>query len=284
MNIKLPTIKDTLQKKTISGENFFVGKGAIIFNNCFIALDAIATITLQRIADIPIGKLWYWLFGGIVAFIIGIAVKFVLLIIAGLLVAVGSGIQIYDIKMRNKLKSYKAIIRLINNDQYEFEYKDLNFAQDVINVIIECINDRKGGYNIVNNSIQYVDDHSIGKVGFVGGTYSATNVGRDFVQGDKTQGHKVTTGDNSSVTYNETLNENDWKQLEEFLLKRKGETEGEQNGKCEELLEKVKKKDKEGIKKMCYEWGAKKVKSIFTDNVTTAVKRIIVPIVNKILK
>jgi hypothetical protein len=282
MKIEIPNIAGENVPQYIIGQNFYIAKGVIVFKNKFVALEAISTAKINQDADATYGKLWYWLGGGIVAVLIGISLKSILIAIAGIVVALGAAILIYDVWQKNHNKSYNVDIRLNNGERIVYCCNTLKTAQEIMDAIIDCINNRFGGYQIMNNNVTKIDDHSVGKIS-VGGSFNG-----DLVIGKNNTITKTKTGNDSPVNVSEYkgLTDDEWMRLEKFLEKR--QTELVKNSSdmenCKNALKSVQNRDKSGFKKIYASIGKAAREEIFSAGVETAIKNVIIPIVNKLIK
>jgi hypothetical protein len=280
MNIKIPSIAGENTPQYIIGQNFYIAKGVIVFKNEFVALEAISTAKINQDADATYGKLWYWLGGGVVAVVIGISLQSILVAIAGIVVALGAAILIHDVWQKNHNKSYNVDIRLNNGERIIYCCNTLKTAQEIIDAIIECINNRFGGYQIMNNNVTKIDDHSVGKIS-VGGSFDG-----DIIIGRNNPITKANNGSSINVGENKEITDDDWMKLEKFLEKRQTElvkSSGDMEN-CKNALKTVQNRDKRGFKKIYASIGMEAVKIIFTEGVSTTIQNVIVPIVNKLIK
>jgi outer membrane lipoprotein SlyB len=280
MNIKIPNIAGESTPQYIIGKNFYIAKGVIVFKNKFVALEAISTAKINQDADATYGKLWYWLGGGIVAVVIGIAFKSILIAIAGIVVALVAAILIHDIWQRNHNKSYNVDIRLNNGERIVYCCNTLKTAQDIMDAIIDCINNRFGGYQIMNNNVTKIDDHSVGKIS-VGGNFNG-----DLIVGENNTITKANNGSSVNASVYKELTDDEWMRLEKFLEKRQTELVKSSSDmeNCKNALKSVQNRDKSGFKRIYASFSKVAREELFTAGVETAVKSVIVPIVNKLIK
>lgn len=271
--------------RTIVGENFYVGGGVMVFKNFFISLDNIVAVERIKEADIQTGSL-------VVGLVLGIIV---ILIPSDIVRAIGvlwtcfMGVALWLAIQKNKKKVYTMSIRLSNGERYNFQHSSAEFIDEIMLAIRNCIDDRKGVYNIMSNTgtIKYYEDKSIGKVS--NNTFSG-NVG-DITAGDKVtnetnafDGSTIKNATNN-VRHGDVLTGEEWKMLEMFLAKRENAF---QNGNayhaaCAELYEHTQKKDARGLKECLERIGRNAITTIFGAGIKEATKAVIVPILQKIL-
>lgn len=198
-------------KRTISGDSFYVGEGVLKCNSYFLSLDSICVVEMGRNQN----PSWY----GILFIIAGVLMCLMpYMFIAGIIMVIFGIFIMYIIGKINEKIPYSLTIRLSNN--MSFTYQSLNrvFMEEIMEVIQSCINDRRGGYNILlnqgkiehnNNSINISGNNgSINDVIAQGGSKT---VGRDSIN---------TTGKQENGDIGLTVEE--WENLEIFHDAPKG--------------------------------------------------------------
>ena len=156
------------QKSMIQTDNFYVGDGILKCENYFVPLDAISYVSLTKKADLSIWSNVALCIMGLLLLILPFAF---FRIIGFIMIGLGM-LGVYLIIRKNKKKEYYLNIRLNNNGLLHFVSGEKEFMQDIMGVMQQCINNRKGVYHIMigEQKIYNVTDNSIGK----------TSAGRDI--------------------------------------------------------------------------------------------------------
>lgn len=274
--------------KILSVNDLYIGKGVIIYDNrIVISLDHVVTARMNRAEDMSYGGLWKVLGIGLLAVTIGLIGRIPLIIIGGIATIVYALYKIYKVYKYNSIKEYKVVLELSNGEKYFYYHKDLEFVRKVMNVLIECINDRNSGYKIVNSieKIEYSQDNSItnGPNVVVNGSAEGINIGSTtHVSGGSS--YTNSEKEKEQIAPTEIL-ESEWKELEKFMLKRQEETELSEEviKRIGELIKYVEKKDRKSFRTYCVKIGNEGINTIFSRGVSKANKEIIFPIVKKLI-
>lgn len=275
------------KNKTITGDRFYVGEGILRCDNYFLSLDSICTVELSRRQN-SVASLILFIIMGIIVFILSLFLCVlntqigVIGILIGILIAALGFLGICFIRKENKKIPYSMVIHLSDNSTYTYYSLNKNFLLDVIEVIQACINDRRGGYNILmnqgiieqnNNSVNISNlDSFSGNIIGAGGSNTISGNGDNVV--------------NKSVKNNDVLTAEEWLNLEKFFMMRRQEfPEGDRNYKiCNNLVAYSQRKDASTIKKYLQTIGKEAVKVLFAASTNVAAMQIVKPIINKILK
>jgi len=195
-------------KRTISGDNIYVGEGVLKCDNYFLSLDSICMVEMGRFQK-SIGLCILIILLGIL--ICMVPDKFLL----GFFIILLGFLGIYIIGKINKNMPYFLTIRLNNNISCMYKSQDREFVKEIMEVIQSCINDRKGGYNIMLN--QGKIEHNNNSIN-IGGNINDSNI--DIV----TQGGSKTVGGDSINTIHKQQNGKisltvaEWENLEKFFM------------------------------------------------------------------
>lgn len=261
-------------KRTISGDNIFVGEGVLKCNSYFLSLDSICVVEMGRNQN----PSWY----GILFSIVGVLMCLMpYMFIAGIIMVIFGIFIMYIIGKINEKIPYSLTIRLSNN--MSFTYQSLNrvFMEEIMEVIQSCINDRRGGYNILlnqgkiehnNNSINISGNNgSINDVIAQGGSKT---VGRDSIN---------TTGKQENGDIGLTVEE--WENLERFFMMRQKEFQVNEINYmiCGNLLTYSREKNMEKLKKYLGRIGRETTKTILNVSTNVAATEVVRPIIEKIL-
>lgn len=261
-------------KRTISGDSFYVGEGVLKCNSYFLSLDSICVVEMGRNQN----PSWY----GILFIIAGVLMCLMpYMFIAGIIMVIFGIFIMYIIGKINEKIPYSLTIRLSNN--MSFTYQSLNrvFMEEIMEVIQSCINDRRGGYNILlnqgkiehnNNSINISGNNgSINDVIAQGGSKT---VGRDSIN---------TTGKQQNGDIGLTVEE--WENLERFFMMRQKEFQVNEINYmiCGNLLTYSREKNMEKLKRYLGRMGQEAIKSILNVSTNLAATEVVRPIIEKIL-
>lgn len=266
------------KNKTITGDKFYVGEGILRCDNYFISLDSVCMVEMGRRQDsvahyifmIAIGILLSMIFYPIAALkitfgIYGLTLG-VSLVILGIL-------AICFVYKSNEKIPYSITIHLNNNFTCAYYSLDKNFLLKIMDVIQSCINDRRGGYNILMNQgkIEQITNNG-------GKFYYARD---DGTINDSSKEKTVITTTNKETG----LTAEDWMNLEEFfMMKRKEFPVDDKNYKiCSNLITCSQGKDANTLKKYLQTIGKEAVKTIFASTTDVVSMQIVKPIINKIL-
>lgn len=261
-------------KRTISGDSFYVGEGVLKCDNYFLSLDSICMVEMGRFQK-SIGLGIFFIICGILLCI------YREMFIYGIFVIIAGVFGIYIIGKTNEKIPYSLTIRLSNN--MSFTYQSLNriFMEEIMEVIQSCINDRRGGYNILlnqgkiehnNNSINISGNNgSINDVIAQGGSKT---VGRDSIN---------TTGKQENGDIGLTVEE--WENLERFFMMRQKEFQVNEINYmiCGNLLTYSREKNMEKLKKYLGRIGRETIKTILNVSTNVAATEVVRPIIEKIL-
>ena len=265
--------------KSLKVDDFYVGKGVIDCDNFFIPLDAVSRVSIARQPGLPrtlciiiaiLGLLWLLLPVGELR-------------IFGLFIILAGGFLWWIAPTINKNRICYLTIKLNNNTTQIFESKNKDFLLKVMDVMERCINDRRGGYDvsITNQTINYTDDHSVGKITNNGGTMSDIKphiVGRD-------DNHFVNYGNDVNVTIKHGLTEDDWKILEQFFSeKMKSVKPNSNNYKAYEQMKNTAiNKDEKRLSDMMKKIGKDSIETVIVSGVGEVFKAKVLPILLSLL-
>lgn len=275
------------KNKTISGDRFYVGEGILRCDNYFISLDSICVVELGRRQNSIASLILLILIGIIICVfslllcILNILVGISGMLIGILLVALGF-LGIYYTRKSNEKIPYSMIIHLSDNSTYAYHCLNKKFILDIMDVIQACINDRRGGYNILMNQGKIERNNNsinIGNMDNFGGNIIGAG-GSNTISGN---GDNVV---NKSVKRNDTgLTAEDWMNLEKFFMMRRKEFPADdKNYKiCSNLVACSQRKDVGTMKRYLQTIGNEAVRLIFTASTNVAAMEVVRPIINKIL-
>lgn len=266
------------KNKTIAGDKFYVGEGILRCDNYFISLDSVCMVEMGRrqnslaryIFMIAIGILVSMIFYPIAALKITFGIYGLTLGVS--LVILGILAVCFVYKSNEKIP-FSLSIHLSDNSTYSYHSTDKDFLLNVMNVIQSCINDRKGGYNILMNQ---------GKIEQITNNGGKFNYARDNgTINDSSKEKTIITNNN----YGTGLTAEDWMNLEEFfMMKRKEFPADDKNYKiCSNLITCSQRKDANTMKKYLQKIGKEALKMIFTSSTDVVAMQIVKPIINKIL-
>lgn len=275
------------KNKTIMGDKFYVGEGILRCDNYFISLDSVCMVEMGRRQN-SVARYIFMIAIGILLsmFFYPIAVLKITFGIYGLTLGVSLVIlgilAICFVYKSNEKIPYSLSIHLSDNSTYSYHSMDKDFLLDVMNVIQSCINDRKGGYNILMNqgkierndssiNIGNMDSFSGNIIG-AGGSNTISGNGDNIV-------NKPIKGKNTGITAEE------WMNLEKYFIMRQNEfAKSDIYYKiCGNLATYSQRKDASNIKKYLQTIGKEAVKIIFSVGTNVAAMQIVKPIINKIL-
>lgn len=275
------------KNKTITGDKFYVGEGILRCDNYFISLDSVCMVEIKR------GQSSFAVFILVILCGILLCLLSIPLILSkiefgfegfffGISIIAGGVLGIYFIQHSNKTTPYSMVIHLNDNSSYAYNSLDKEFILEVIEVVQSCINDRKGGYNILMNQGKIErNDNSInigsmdsfsGNIIGAGGSNTISGNGDNIV-------NKPIKEKNTGLTAEE------WMNLEEYFVMRQKEfAKSDRNYKiCGNLVTYSQRKDAGNIKKYLQTIGKEAVKTIFSVGTNVAAMQIVKPIINKIL-
>lgn len=261
-------------KRTISGDSFYVGEGVLKCNNYFLSLDSVCVVEMGRNQN----PLWY----GILFIIAGALLCLIpYMFIAGIIMVIFGIFIMYIIGKINEKIPYSLTIRLSNN--MSFTYQSLNrvFMEEIMEVIQSCINDRRGGYNILLN--QGKIEHNNNSINISGNNGSINDV---IAQG----GSKTVGGDSINTTVKQEngdigLTVEEWEHLERFFMMRQKEFQVNEINYmiCGNLLTYSHEKNLEKLKKYLGRIGRETIKTIINVSTNIAATEVVRPIIEKIL-
>lgn len=270
------------KNKTITGDRFYVGEGILKCDNYFISLDSICMVEIGRRQNSASSFILIIILGIILCVFslllcsldaqMGITGIFI-----GFLVSVGGFLGLNHIRKSNEKIPYSMSIHLSDNSTYFYYSLDKNFILDIMEVIQSCINDRRGGYNILNNEekIERIDnsihigDNFNGTGDIIGGTGATKNAGNT----------------NTYTTNNNGILPEDWVNLEKFFMMRQNDFPiGDRNYKiCSNLAAYSQRKEAGKIKDYLQKIGREGIKMLFSASTNVAAMETVKPIVQKIL-
>lgn len=261
-------------KRTISGDSFYVGEGVLKCNNYFLSLDSVCVVEMGRNQN----PLWY----GILFIIAGALLCLIpYMFIAGIIMVIFGIFIMYIIGKINEKIPYSLTIRLSNN--MSFTYQSLNrvFMEEIMEVIQSCINDRRGGYNILLN--QGKIEHNNNSINISGNNGSINDV---IAQ----SGSKTVGGDSINTTVKQEngdigLTVEEWEHLERFFMMRQKEFQVNEINYmiCGNLLTYSHEKNLEKLKKYLGRIGRETIKTIINVSTNIAATEVVRPIIEKIL-
>lgn len=270
------------KNKTISGDRFYVGEGILKCDNYFISLDSICMVEIGRKLNSALSFVWVIIFGIIICLFslllctldtdMGITGFFL-----GFLVGGCGFLGLNHVHKSNEKIPYSMSIHLSDNSTYSYYSLDKNFILDIMEVIQACINDRRGGYNILNNEekIERIDnsihigDNFNGTGDIIGGTGSTKNV----------------NSYNTHTINNTGLSSEDWANLEDFFSMRQKEFPvGDRYYKiCGNLVTYSQRKDEGSLSKYLRTIGGEALKSILSSGTSTITIAAIKSILQKVI-
>lgn len=261
-------------KRTISGDSFYVGEGVLKCDNYFLSLDSICMVEMRR-AQNSMGICILIILLGILLFIIpGVRVYGILLVICGILV-------MYIIGKINEKIPYSLIIRLSNNMSFTYESLNRDFIEEIMEVIQSCINDRRGGYNILLN--QGKIEHNNNSINISGNNGSINDV---IAQG----GSKTVGGDSINIigkqqNGNIGLNAEEWENLEKyFMMAQKEFPVNDINYKiCKNLIAYSHEKSTQKLKRYFGIIGKEAIRTILSVSTNVAATEAVRSIIQKIV-
>jgi len=273
------------KNKTITGDKFYVGEGILKCNNYFISLDSICTVEIGRRQDSVSTFIMLIIIGIIIClfslslFNLDTDVGFMGIFI-GIIFSVGGFLGLNHVRKSNEKIPYSMAIHLSNNSIYTYYSLDKDFILRIMDVIQTCINDRRGGYYILNNEerIEKVDnsihigDNFSGSGDIIGGTGATKNTGNI----------------NTYTTNNNGISTEEWVNLEKFFMMRQQEfSVGDRNYKiCNNLANYSQRKEASKIKIYLQKIGAEGIKMLLnagTNVVDSVAMETVKPILQKIL-
>lgn len=266
------------QKSMIQTDNFYVGDGILKCENYFVPLDAISYVSLTKKADLSIWSNVALCIMGLLLLILPFAF---FRIIGFIMIGLGM-LGVYLIIRKNKKKEYYLNIRLNNNGLLHFVSGEKEFMQDIMGVMQQCINNRKGVYHIMigEQKIYNVTDNSIGKTSAGRDIYGLQSsvVGRDNT-------NVVCNGNSNRVNVEHALTEKEWEDLEKFFQKKLDQcTPDNKNHKVyNQILSVTKKRDEDALGDIMKRIGKKAIETIVVAGVGEATKNIILPILLKLI-
>lgn len=265
------------KSKTFTGDRFYVGEGVLKCDNYFISLDSICMVEAGRKQNSLASFILTVIMGIIICVlslflcIINVDVGISGIFIGILIIAMGI-LGIYFIRKANEKIPYSLVIHLNDNSSYAYDSLNKKFVIEVMEVIQSCINDRRGGYNIMMNQgkIEHITNNG-GKFIYASDNATVTDSSRE-----------QTIINNNS---NAGLTAEDWMNLEKYLLIRQQELpKDDKNYKiCNNLLAYSHKKDASTIKRYLLAIGKEAVKILFTASTNIVAMQTVRPIINKIL-
>lgn len=236
-------VKMVTKENEISGNEFYIGNGGLIFHNLYIPIDAISVVKLLQLADEPLKPYIIGIIVGIVICFCGFPIG----LLIGLIVAVFFGWLLFSTIQENKNKVFKLLIKLNNGDTYTIAYGKLDFAVNIVNEIRKCVSEKNKVQNlhVVNGDIFNINDSSVGKVcgNIFGGDIEKFSINNTNRGKDKVNEVNEEKSDLSKLTNAE------WDELVEFFIGRQirfAETSIEYED-CEKLLGFAKNKDDEKV-------------------------------------
>lgn len=272
------------KNKTISGDRFYVGEGILKCDNYFISLDSICMVEIGRRQNSALSFIWIIILGITICLLsllfcaldtdMGITGFFI-----GIIVCVCGFLGLNHVRKSNEKIPYSMSIHLSDNSTYSYYSLDKNFILDIMEVIQACINDRRGGYNILNNEekIERIDnsihigDNFNGTGDIIGGTGATKNV-------DSYNTHTI---NNTNIG----LSSDDWIKLEKFFTMRQKEFPmGDRNYKiCGNLATYSQRKDEGGLNKYLRTIGSEALKNILSSGTSTITIAAIKSILQKVI-
>lgn len=262
-------------KRTITGSNIYVGEGVLKCNNYFLSLDSICVVEMGRVQK-SIGLC-------ILIIILGILIcmipnKF----FWGFVIIIAGSLGIYVTGIINRNIPYSLTIRLNNNMSFTYESLNRKFIEEIMDVIQSCINDRKGGYNILLN--QGKIEHNNNSIN-IGGNISDSNIDIIAPGGSKSIG-----GDSRNTIYKQQngdigLTAEEWENLEKyFMVTQKEFPVNDINYKiCRNLINYSHEKSTEKLKRYFGIIGQEAIKTILSVSTNVAATEVIHSIIQKIL-
>lgn len=271
-----------MRNKTITGDRFYVGEGILKCDNYFISLDSICTVEIRRrknsdsafILIIALGVIL-----GIISLLISILDTYRGFsgVFMSIIIVICGFIGLHCTHKSNEKIPYAMSIHLSDNSSYSYYSMDKNFILDIMDVIQACINDRRGGYNILNNEekIERIDnsihigDNFKGTGDIIGGSGATKNAGNT----------------NTYTTYNNGISSDDWINLEKFFTMRQQEfSVGDRNYKiCSNLIEYSREKNPTKLIKYLGVIGKETIRTLFTASKNAAAMEVVRPIIQKLL-
>lgn len=263
-------------KRTISGDNIYVGEGVLKCGNYFLSLDSICVVEMGRIQYSKGLSFFFFLLGVPMCIIPEFLANGILLVLFGILV------MYFIVKINEKIP-YSLTIRLNNN--MSFTYQSLNrvFMEEIMEVIQSCINDRKGEYHIMLN--QGKIEHNNNSIN-IGGNINDSNIDIVTQGGSKTiSGDSMNTINKQQENCNKGLTVEEWENLERFFMMRQKEFQVNEINYivCGNLLAYSHEKNIEKLKKYLGRIGRETIKTILNVSTNIAATEVVRPIIEKLL-
>ena len=262
-------------KRTISGDSFYVGEGVLKCDNYFLSLDSICVVEIGRVQKSIRLCILIIILGILICMIPN---KF----FWGFVIIIAGSLGIYVTGVINKNIPYSLTIRLNNNMSFTYESLNRKFMEEVMEVIQSCINDRRGGYNILLN--QGKIEHNNNSIN-IGGNISDSNIDIIAPGGSKSIG-----GDSSNTIYKQQngdigLTAEEWENLEKyFMMTQKEFPVNDINYKiCRNLINYSHEKSTEKLKRYFGIIGQEAIKTILSVSTNVATTEVIRSIIQKIL-
>ena len=266
------------KNKTISGDRFYVGEGILKCDNYFISLDSICRVEMGRRQESASSFFGIIVTGIIVVvlsllfFTLNIQMGMKLFLIGAIIIVFGFW-GINRIRKSNEKIPYSMTVHLSDNSTFAY-YSDKDFVLRVMDVIQTCINDRRGGYWILNNEekIEKIDN-SIhigeykGEGDIIGGTGATKNAG------------------NTYTTNNNDISSEEWMNLEKYFIMRQQEFPiNDRNYKiCNNLITYSREKNTTKLIKYLKVIGKDTIRTLFTASKNVAAMEVVRPIIQKLL-
>lgn len=261
-------------KRTISGDSFYVGEGVLKCNNYFLSLDSICMVEMGRFQK-SIGLCILLIILGILTFMIPN------MFFVGFIIIIVGSLGIYIIGEINQKIPYSLTIRLSNNMSFTYESQNRVFMEEVMEVIQSCINDRRGGYNILLNERKIEHNNSIN----IGGNINDSNIDIIAPGGSKSiSGDSINTI-NKQQNVEIGLTAEEWENLEEFFMKSQKEFQIYEINYiiCGNLSIYSHEKNIEKLKRYLGIIGRETIKTILNVSANVAATEVVRPIIEKIL-
>lgn len=272
-------------KRSISGDHFYIGDGIMRWSNFFVALDHVELVAkYQQQKDAAVGALALMCIGGIalVAVILGFILRspetvVIFLVLGGALLA--GGILLFNYHEKIQMP-YLVQIRLGSGHQITLTSISETFIDEIMRVIEQCINDRNGVYQVLLN--EGVIQHSE--------TGSIYTIGRDAMPWENVFTAQKEPAAEQEMQVSSGVScgpgEDEWMRLGKFLIRRIADftPEQEEYGAIEKLMSITGKRDQEKAKSCLRGMGKENLVKIFGKAETREDREEMLTIIKKILQ